>query len=300
MPPFRQFSGTTETGSDDQLGTSSRLLVSRATREDWRTVEQWIEHQGWDPGISDADQFYAQDPDGFFVGRLDDQIVSSIAIVNYDDSFAYLGHYLVRSDLRGRGFGMATWRAALGHAGSRTIGLESGEEHLQKYRRAGFTDAYRTRHFAGHVRPSRMADGVVPAAQYDPAAIGAYDALAFPADRTQFVAGWIGAPGHRAFVRVLDGQLTGYGVIRAALSGYRIGPLVANGRADAEALLDSLTVGVGDAEVSFEAPEPYDEMRDLAEARGLVAGYETVRMYTRPIPSVSASRNYAIASFELG
>ena len=299
MPLFSQ-TGTTKTGSDDELSAPGQLRVTRATRDDWRTVERWIEEQGWDPGVSDADQFYAQDPEGFFVGWLGDQIVSAIAVVNYDDSFAYLGHYLVRSDLRGFGYGISTWNAAIGHAGNRTIGLESGDEHLEKYRCAGFVDAYRTQHLAGRVQPSAMPKGVLPATSVDPLEIGAYDSLAFPADRTRFIAHWIAARGHRALVRVVDGQLAGYGVIREATSGYRVGPLVANNRGDAEALFDALTFGLGDVEVSLEAPEPLAEMTSIAEARGLAASYETVRMYNRPVRPTAMHRNYAVASFELG
>lgn len=299
MPLFSQ-TGIAKTGSDDQLSVSDQLKVTQATRDDWRTVERWIEEQGWDPGVSDADQFYAQDPEGFFVGWLGEQIVSAIAVVNYDDSFAYLGHYLVRTDLRGRGYGMATWNAAIGHAGNRTIGLESGDEHLDRYRRAGFADAYRTRHFAGRAIPHSMPDGVLSAASFDPLKIGAYDALAFPADRTRFITQWVAARGHSAYVRVVDGQITGYGVIREAVSGYRVGPLVADHRSDAEAIFDALTCGVGNAEVSLEAPEPAEEMAGLAVTRGLAATYETVRMYTRTTRPVSMHRNYAIASFELG
>ena len=115
MPPYRLPSNLTESAP-------AGLAVTNATRDDWRVVEPWIEQQGWDPGISDADQFYAVDPAGFFVGWLGGEIVSAIAVVNYDDSFAYLGHYMVRPDQRGRGCGVATWNAAIGHAGSRTIG----------------------------------------------------------------------------------------------------------------------------------------------------------------------------------
>jgi GNAT superfamily N-acetyltransferase len=293
MPPYRLPSALTESAP-------AGLAVTNATRDDWHTVEPWIEQQGWDPGVSDADQFYAVDPAGFFVGRLGSEIVSAIAVVNYDDSFAYLGHYMVRPDHRGRGYGVATWNAAIGHAGSRTIGLESGEEHLAKYRRSGFADAYRTRHYAGRVKPTSMPAGVSPVVDCDPVALAAYDAQTFPADRSAFVLGWIDAPGHRAYVRLSDGHLTGYGVIRSAVSGYRIGPLVADSVGDAQALFDALTVGVGSAEVSLETPLPNAEAAALAESYGLGAVYETVRMYNGPVRPVAHERNFAIASFELG
>lgn len=279
---------------------SADFRVSHATRDDWRTVERWIEDQQWDPGVSDADQFYAVDPSGYFVGRLGDEIVSSIAVVNYDDQYAFLGQYLVRPDHRGRGLGLATWRAAIGHAGTRTIGLESGDEHLAKYRSAGFHDAYRTEHYAGRVKSRGLAVGVLPASQWDPTEIVALDSRVFPADRTSFVLSWLSAPGHAAVVRVLDGQLLGYGVIREAPSGYRVGPLVAERPEDAEAIFDALTANVGDVEVSLEVPVPNASGSVLAQAAGLRPAYQTTRMHTRPIRTTETGLSYAIASFELG
>jgi GNAT superfamily N-acetyltransferase len=279
---------------------SADFQVSHATRDDWRVVERWIEDQQWDPGVSDADQFFTVDPSGYFVGRLAGEIVSSIAVVNYDDQYAFLGQYLVRPEYRGQGLGLATWRAAIGHAGPRTIALESGDEHLTKYRNAGFRDAYRTEHYAGRVRSGGPAAGVLPASEWDPAEIAALDSRVFPADRTSFILSWLTAPGHTAVVRVLDYQLRGYGVIREAPSGYRVGPLVAERPEDAEAIFDALTADVGGAEVSLEVPMPNAAGGDLAKAAGLQPIYQTTRMHTRPIRSTELDLSNAIASFELG
>lgn len=279
---------------------SAGFQVSQATRADWRIVEHWIEDQQWDPGISDADQFYAVDPAGYFVGRLGDEIISSIAVVNYDDHFAFLGQYIVRPDWRGHGYGLATWRAAIDHAGDRNIGLEAGDEHLSKYRRANFRDMYRTEHYAGRVTSRGVATGVLPASQWDPVEIAALDARTFPADRTAFVLSWIKAPGHTSVVRVINGRLLGYGVIREAPSGYRVGPLVAERREDAAAIFDALTVSVGSAEVSLEAPMPNRHGASLAKAAGLRPIYETNRMYNGRARATELDLSYAIASFELG
>jgi hypothetical protein len=286
--------------SDYAVAATAAFRVSHATREDWRIVEPWIEQQGWDPGVSDADVFYRQDPAGFFTGRRLGEIITAIAVVNYDDHFSYVGHYLVRPDMRGQGYGIATWRAAMSHAGGRTIGLESGDEHLAKYRREGFVDAYRSRHHAGRAKTRTVPHGVVPASEVDPMRVAAYDAHVFPANRTHFITGWLTAPGHSAYVRAEGGDVLGYGVIRKAVSGYRIGPLAADDCDTADAIFGALVSEVDDAEVSLEAPEPNSAASELAEAWGLTATYETVRMYTGLVRPIAQERSYAIASFELG
>jgi hypothetical protein len=83
----------------------------------------WAAAEGWNPGHADAVCFVAADPEGFFIGELDGAPAATISCVNYGDSFAFLGFYIVRKDLRGRGYGLSIWNAAIEHAGARVIGL---------------------------------------------------------------------------------------------------------------------------------------------------------------------------------
>jgi len=57
------------------------------------------------------------DPDGFLIAELDGAPAATISCVNYSASFAFLGFYIVREDLRGRGHGLRIWNAAIAHAG---------------------------------------------------------------------------------------------------------------------------------------------------------------------------------------
>ena len=82
-----------------------RIRVMRpdeiALAADWAAVE------GWNPGLADAACFVTVDPEGFFIGELDGAPAATISCVNYDERFAFLGFYIVRGDLRGRGYGFA-------------------------------------------------------------------------------------------------------------------------------------------------------------------------------------------------
>ena len=53
--------------------------------------------EGWNPGDHDAVSFYHADPDGFFVGELDGELIGCIAAVSYGD-FGFIGLYIVIPD----------------------------------------------------------------------------------------------------------------------------------------------------------------------------------------------------------
>ncbi|MFC8916994.1 GNAT family N-acetyltransferase [Streptomyces sp. NPDC047821] len=280
----------------------STLHVSRATPEEWSLVREWAAAEGWNPGLADEQSFFAQDPDGFFLGRVDGESapVSAISVVNYGDAYAFLGFYLVRPDRRGLGHGLATWKAALAHAGDRTVGLDGVPAQQDNYRRSGFALAHRTARYVGPVAGRAPAAGVVPAAEVDGAALAAYDSGCHPADRPRFLERWLGTPGHRALARVVDGRVTGYGVIRPAREEARVGPLFADTPADAEALLDALTDGFGADGIAVDVPESNGAAVRMAEARGLVPTFRTARMYTGPVRPFARERVFGITTLELG
>ncbi|WP_418960183.1 GNAT family N-acetyltransferase [Streptomyces tritici] len=284
--------------------TQSALEVTRARLADWELVRKWAVAEGWNPGLDDARAFFAQDPEGFFLGRLDGEPVSAISVVNYSEAYAFLGFYLVRPDLRGQGHGLATWRAALAHAGDRTVGLDGVPDQQDNYRRSGFVLAHRTARWVGEPPTSaEPAPDVVPAAEVDAAALAAYDGACHPAERPRFLDRWVGTPGHRALARVTDGRLTGYGVVRPAEDEARIGPLFADTPADAAALLDALAAearALGSPRVAIDVPEPNEPATTLAASRGLTPTFATARMYTGPTRPVAHARIYGITTLELG
>ncbi|MFI8418930.1 GNAT family N-acetyltransferase [Streptomyces sp. NPDC085479] len=280
------------------------LVVARATRAEWELVRAWCAEEGWNPGRADGDAFFAQDPDGFFLGRLDGVPVSAVSVVTYGDAYAFLGFYLVRPELRGQGLGLTTWRAGLAHAGGRTVGLDGVPAQQDNYRRSGFVTAYRTARYVGEVpSPGRPVSGVVPAESVDPAQLAAYDAACHHAERPRFLSAWLTTPGHRALARVEDGRVTGYGVVRPSQDEARVGPLFADGPADAAALLDALAEaarGFGARAIAVDMPETNPAAARLAEERGLTPTFETARMYTGPVRPVATERVFGVTTLELG
>ena len=65
------------------------------------TVIDWAAAEGWNPGLGDAACFYAIDPNGFFMGVLDGRPIARVAMLVYDESFAFCGLYMVDPAYRG-------------------------------------------------------------------------------------------------------------------------------------------------------------------------------------------------------
>ncbi|MFJ7151398.1 GNAT family N-acetyltransferase [Streptomyces sp. NPDC100445] len=276
------------------------LVVTQATPADWPVISGWAAAEGWNPGLSDGPAFFAQDPDGFFLGRIDGEPVSAVSVVTYGPAYAFLGCYLVRPDLRGHGHGLTTWKAGLAHAGDRTVGLDGVVAQQDNYRQSGFRPAHRTIRFSGPAPTGPAPTGVRPVTPADLAAVTAYDSACGPADRHRFLAAWLTTPGHRALVREDGGRLTGYGVIRPGHDGLRVGPLFADTADDARALFTALTADTGGREVALDVPEPNAAGIALAEEAGLRPSFETARMYTGPVRAHARERVFGVATLELG
>ena len=122
----------------------------------------------------------------------------------------------------------------------------------------------------------------------------------FPAPRPSFLRAWIDPRRHFGHALVRDGRLAAWGVIRPCRKGHKIGPLVADDRQSAEAVLAALIASAGGGEVFLDVVEPNRDAVALAQAFGLEPIFETARMYTGPIRPVALSRIFGITTFELG
>ncbi|WP_371673372.1 GNAT family N-acetyltransferase [Streptomyces sp. NBC_00289] len=276
------------------------LVVTQAGLDDWPVISGWAAAEGWNPGLSDGPAFFAQDPEGFFLGRVGGEPVSAISVVNYGAEYAFLGCYLVRPDLRGRGHGLTTWKTALAHAGHRTVGLDGVVSQQDNYRRSGFELDHRTVRFTGaapRTEPPADVHAVRPA---DLADLTVYDGACCPADRPRFLARWLTGPGHRAVLRRSGGRVTGYGVIRPGRDALRVGPLFADTAEDARALFAALTADAAGHEVAVDVPETNAAGVALAEQAGFRPSFETARMYTGPVRPFARERVFGITTLELG
>ena len=169
------------------------------------------------------------------------------------------------------------------------------------YQKSGFKLAYANVRYRGTVAAADGPQaGITTLADIPLAALEAYDATVFPASRTAFLRHWIGAPGHVGRALILDGALAGWGVIRPCLKGRKIGPLFADDRAAAEAVLSALLASAGSGEIFLDVPNINRDAIALAQDLGLAPVFETARMYTGAIPQLQLERVFGVTTFELG
>jgi GNAT superfamily N-acetyltransferase len=279
----------------------NRLNIRAMRPDEIPVAVDWAAAEGWNPGLADAACFAAVDPQGFLIGELDGAPVATVSCVNYDETFAFLGFYIVRQDFRGSGHGLRIWSAAIAHAGSRVIGLDGVVAQQQNYRKSGFRLAYANVRYGGSAAAtSPPQSGIVELSKIPFAHIEASDATVFPAPRPAFLRAWISAPGHIGCALMRGGALAGWGVLRPCRTGRKIGPLVADDRAAAEAVLSALLARAGPGEIFLDVPAVNREAVALAEDLGLAPVFETARMYTGEIPPLRLERVFGVTTFELG
>lgn len=262
------------------------------------TLVDWAAGEGWNPGRHDAAAFHTADPKGFLGAFVGNEMVAGIAAVAYGADFAFIGLYVCRPDMRGRGYGKAVWDAGMTRLSGRTIGLDGVSAQQANYRSMGFADHYRTFRWSGRFGGAAPS---VPVRPLTPNLLGpvvSFDRLHFPAPRTAFLERWI-LPPHMALVRMDRGRMRGYGVARACREGFKVGPLFADDMDVALALLAALASACG-GEIHIDVPDTQREFSAALEAAGLARGFETARMYRGPAPAIRLGGVYGVTSLELG
>lgn len=278
------------------------FTIRNMRRQELDLVLDWAAAEGWNPGLHDAECFFAADPGGFLLGLLGGVPVAALFAVRYGAGFAFLGGYIVLPPYRGRGYGKALWDAALHGLEQHTLGLDGVPAQQDNYRKSGFRLAHRNIRFQGRTGgPATLPPAIVPLASLPFARVRAYDKAFFPANRTGFLKCWISQPHSTALGILQDQRLAGYGVLRPCRSGHKIGPLFANSPALADALFLALQASAAPgAPLFLDVPQHNPAALALASRHRLSACFETARMYRGAPPALPLARMFGITSFELG
>jgi hypothetical protein len=263
---------------------------------------EWAAQEGWNPGLNDAPVFFNTDPDGFFIGLVDNEPVACISAVAYDKVFGFIGFYIVKPGYRKEGYSLKLCRKALQHLGDRNIGIDGVVEQQENYLKMGFGIAYNNIRFQGKTFSySNDFKKVIPVNQVNIDDLIKFDAAFFPVPRPDFLKKWISMPLSDTLVASTNGKIDGYGTIRRCRKGYKIGPLFANTYQTAHDLLCTLLGTVQPYELFYlDIPDINNNARLLVKQLGMVKVFETARMYSNSSPDIDLDKIYGITSFELG
>ena len=280
-------------------------IIRPLTRDELDIAVEWAAAEGWNPGVHDAEVFWNCDPEGFLGMELEGELIASGSIVSYGGEYGFMGFFIVKPELRGKGLGTKLWfhrRDTLKSrlAPSAAIGMDGVFDMQAWYAKGGFRFSHRNLRLQGKVATGSVHEAIAPLGDVPFVDIMAYDHACFGVSRERFIEGWIKMPGSLALGFVRDGSLSGYGVIRACREGFKIGPLYADDAEIAEALFIALGNHADGATVALDVPETHKAAMQLAARHGLREVFGCARMYFGDPPPMDWNRTFGITTFELG
>jgi GNAT superfamily N-acetyltransferase len=286
------------------------LEFRNMTRSEVDELVAWAAREGWNPGLHDAELFWATDPEAFIAAELNGEMIGGGAITAYDGQFGFMGFFIVRPEYRGRGLGNALWHYRRQRLLERlrpgaTIGLDGVFEMQSYYAKGGFVFSHRNKRFRALIAsPAIMIQeddrNVVALADVPFEQILEYDRTCFPAPRPVFLRAWIAQPDALALGYLRRGQLAGYGVVRRCGEGNKVGPLFADDGRAAEALYSRLAAFAVGGPLFLDAPENNPAAMKLVARHQMEEVFGTARMYLGPPPSLAHERIFGVTTFELG
>ena len=281
--------------------------VRPMTRDELDVLVEWAALEGWNPGLHDADAFWAADPAGFVAAELDGEVVGGGSIVTHGPRYGFMGFFIVRPEFRGQGLGRELWFTRRNRLLDRlepgaAIEMDGVFAMEAFYATGGFVTQHRDLRFAGVAVASDggATTGVVDVADVPFAAIEAYDRGHFAGERAAFLRRWLAPPGGHALAVIEEERCRGYTVLRPARAGYRFGPLFADDPDVAEALYVAATARVPGEEVFLAVPERNVAAMALVERHGLHEVFGCARMTLGPPPTLPWDEIFGVTCYELG
>ncbi len=283
------------------------MTIRNMTQEEVVKLVDWAAQEGWNPGLSDADSFWATDPQGFMAIDVDGQMAGAGCAFYHGPEYGFMGLFIMWPEFRGKGLGRTLWYARRDKLRSRlavggTIGMDAVTNMIPFYADGGFEVLYRHCRFtlsaesiSAEVNPS-----VVALAMEDYAEVQKIDRHGFPCERDKYLKAWISQPG--AYWLGLQGGngLDGYCVMRPCRTGWKIGPLLARGKEPARQLFLACIAQAKSGPVFLDVPENNPAAWNLCEEFHMEQVFECTRMYLGPPPELDHDWIYGVTSLEAG
>ncbi|AWO93270.2 GNAT family N-acetyltransferase [Bradyrhizobium diazoefficiens] len=228
-------------------------------------------------------------------------VIGTAAWWPYGETHASAGMIIVAKAAQGRGYGAQLMDALLTSARPRTIALNSTAEGIMLYRRRGFVPIGVIHQHQGIPRdydepPRSWLVGPMAASDFE--AITRLDREATGLERRPLLDRLVRSGD--GYVLRHDGVACGYAISRRFGRGHVIGPVVAESRADARALIDAALAGLGRCFVRIDTSAS-SQLGDWLESIGLQrVGDATTMILGTQVQATGAARTFAIANQSFG
>ncbi len=286
---------------------SEELLIRNMTRSEVDELVSWAAHEGWNPGLGDAEIFWRTDAEAFVAAELGGEMIGGGTITSYASEFGFMGFFIVKPAYRSRGLGNTIWHARRERLINRlrpgaSIGMDGVFTMQDYYAKGGFVFSHRNLRFRADnpCEPAPRNEHIMPLATLPFDQLAAYDRLCFPAPRPVFLQDWITQSTGLALAYHRDDKLQGYGVIRQCREGCKLGPLFADDADIADALYTQLATFAATGPLFLDAPENNPDAMALVRRHNMTEVFGCARMYLGQPPALEHERIYGVTTFELG
>lgn len=270
-----------------------------------KTLVKWAEIEGWDPGLYDADVYWATDPDGFYGYFKDGELIAGGSIISYNGEFGFMGFFIVKPKYRSSGIGRKLWYQRRDTLLSRlkegaSIGMDGVVEMQSFYEKGGFKTAFRDERYEKIGIAFRVDKNITSIKDNDIESILAYDNNCFGFSRPKFLNPWLKTLNNKTFKYVDGGKLRGFAIVRKTIAGYKIGPLFADNEIIAEELYKACLNSVVSKALYLDIPVVNKGAINLIKKYEATYVFECARMYYGKPPNIDMNKVFGITTFELG
>jgi GNAT superfamily N-acetyltransferase len=293
------------------------LSLRRMEKKDLEMVMIWCKEEGWNVGKYDAHFYYLLDSTGHFLFLLDNQPVGAISVIQYSSQFLAIGPFIVKKEYRNKGYGTQIWHHAMEllekNSGATSV-LYSVPAQISRYEKSGFKQDYYNQRWQKKLTANidsdsvevKEAEGIKYLDSNMLESVINYDQIIFSVSREKLLSMMIKSQNVTGFVSTGDkGEITGFGLVRPCIEGYRVGPLYADTIKNAQDLFSFLLKTVDNSTVFIDAPTSNPYLESFAQYFNLdrVSEADTVAMFKGEVPRSlreNSHKNYAIYSLEIG
>ncbi len=270
-----------------------------------KTLVNWAEAEGWNPGPYDADVYYATDPDGFYGYFYNEDMIGGGSIVSYNKEFGFMGFFIVKPEYRSHGIGKKLWYQRRDTLLSRlnkgaSIGMDGVIAMQPFYQKGGFEISFRDERYERIGEEFNVDKNISSIKDEDFDTILNYDKQCFGFYRPQFLKPWLKLPGNKAFKYFEDSRVKGFAIVRKANKGYKVCPLFADNEMIAEELYKACLNSVIGEPLYLDIPVVNKSAVSIIKKYNAEYIFECARMYYGKPPEVEINKVFGITTFELG